>query len=123
MQPKMPMKMSASLKVDERNVLTRSTDAIPDAADGVDEGIALLAVDLAAHPPDIDVDDVGAGVEMEIPYVLQQHGARHHLAFVANEKFQHLELARQHVDASARAAHRSRHEIELEIADPEHRLL
>jgi hypothetical protein len=51
--------------------LTRSTDTIPDATDGMDERIGLLTVDLAANASDIDVDDVGRGIEMEIPYMLQ----------------------------------------------------
>jgi hypothetical protein len=54
--PKIPIQISAHLKVDDRNVLARSTDTKPNAADRVDERIGLLTVDLAAHAPDIDVD-------------------------------------------------------------------
>src|SRR5205085_2821748 len=39
--------------------LAGSTEAISDAANGVDQRIGLLAVQLAAHPSDIDVDNVG----------------------------------------------------------------
>src|SRR5215475_8815297 len=121
--PKIPMAISASLSVEERRVLARSTDAEPDAANGVNERIGLAVVDLAADPSDIDVDDVGGGVEVEIPYVLQQHGARDDLALVAHEIFEDLEFPRQELDVAAAAAHRPRYEIHLEIADAQHRLL
>jgi hypothetical protein len=81
------MQISAIRSVDDRSVLVRSTDAKPDAPDGMDEGIGLPAVDLAADPADIDVDDVGGRVKMQIPYVLEQHRPRHHMAFVADKIF------------------------------------
>jgi hypothetical protein len=55
----------------DRRVLARSTEAEPDAADGVDERIGLGRVDLAANAADIDVDNIGHGIEKEIPDVLQ----------------------------------------------------
>src|ERR1700730_3316488 len=119
----MAMEISASLSVDERSVSARSTDAKPDPADRVDEGVGLLTVDLAPDASDIDVDDVGRGVKMQIPYMLQQHRARHHLAGIAHEIFEHLELARQQLDVARAAPHRAGDEVELEVADPQHRLL
>src|SRR5262249_61344998 len=121
--PNVPMQISATRSVDERSVLARRTDAKPDPADRVDERVGLLAVDLAADASNIDVDDVGRGVKMQIPYVLQQHRPRHDLTGVADEIFEHLELARQELDLLAAAAHRAGDEIELEIVDPQHRLL
>src|SRR6476619_1888017 len=90
--PKAPIAISASLKVDDVKVLARSTEAVPDPANRMDQRIGLLAVDFATHAPDIDVDDICRGIEMKIPYVLQQHGPRHDAAFVANEVFQKLEF-------------------------------
>src|SRR6478672_1077980 len=86
---------SASRNVDDLRVLARSTEAISDATDGMDQWIGLLVVDLAAHAPDIDVDDVRRGIEMQIPHMLQQHRARHDTAFVAREVFEQLEFLRQ----------------------------
>jgi hypothetical protein len=45
-------------------------DTKPDASDGMDERIGLLTVDLATDASDIDVNDVGRGVKVEIPYML-----------------------------------------------------
>src|SRR5881392_3995367 len=115
--PKVPIEISANLNVVDRNVLARSTDTIPDAADRMDEWIALLAVDLAAHAPNVDIDDVGRRVEMKIPYVLQQHRPRDDVACVANQILEKLEFPGQHFDVTAAPPDGSRHEIHLEIAD------
>src|SRR5262245_54131908 len=117
MVPKMAMQISASLNVDERSVLVRSTDTIPDTAHCVDQRIGLLAVDLAAQSPDIDVDDVGGGIEMQVPDMLQQHRARHDVAFVAHQVLEQLKFARQKLEIAAIAACDARHQVELEVAD------
>src|SRR6202171_5580093 len=90
--PKVPIAISASLKVDDVRVLVRSTERVPDTTNRMDQRIGLLAVDLAAHAPDIDVDDICRGIEMKIPDVLQQHGPGYHAAFVANQILQKLEF-------------------------------
>src|SRR5215831_4956459 len=105
------MQISASLRVDDRSVLVRSTDAKSDAAHGMNERIGLLAVDFAADASDIDVDDVGRGVKMQIPYVLQQHRPRNDVTFVTDQILENLKLPRQQVDVPAAAAHGSRHQI------------
>src|SRR2546421_10175181 len=93
--PKIPIQISASLNVDDRRVLARSTDTKPDAADSMDERIGLPTVDLAADASDINVYDVGRGVKMEIPHVLQQHRPGDNLAFVANQGFENLKFSWQ----------------------------
>src|SRR5437660_1467088 len=103
----MPMLISASLKVEDRSVLLRSADTIPDTAHCVDQRIGLLAVDLAAQTPDIDVDDVRGRIEMQVPDVLQQHRARHDVPLVAQQIFEQLELARQQGDLAAAPACRA----------------
>src|SRR5258708_13788110 len=102
--PNATIAISASRKVDERSVLTRSTDAISDAADGMDQRIGLGIVDLAADAPDIDVDDVGGGIEMQVPDMLEQHRARDDAALIADEIFEQLKLARQQPAFAAPAA-------------------
>src|SRR5229473_4744569 len=121
--PKSATQISASRSVDDRNVLVRSTDTKPDAADGMNERISLLAVDLAADTSDIDVDDVGRGVKMQIPYMLQQHRSWNNVTFVANQVLKNLKFPRQQVDVPATAAHGSRHEIKLEITDAQYSFL
>ena len=95
MAPKIAMQMSANLNVVDRKVLARSTDTKPDAADGMDKWIGLPSVDFTADASDIHIDDVGHGIEMKIPYVLQQHRPRDNLALVANQVFEKLKFSRQ----------------------------
>src|SRR6185437_6383810 len=90
--PKVPIAISSSLKVDDVRVLVRSTETVPDAANRMNQRISLLAVDLATHTPDIDVDNIGGRIEMQIPDVLQQHCPGHHVALVAHQILQKLEF-------------------------------
>src|SRR4030088_3077103 len=121
--PKAPIAISASLKVDDVKVLARSTETVPDAANRMDQRISLLAVDFATHAPDIDVDDICRGIEMEIPDVLQQHGPGYHAAFVANQIFQKLEFPGKKKNGLAAPAGGPRHQVDREIADPQDGLL
>src|ERR1700693_500918 len=90
--PKTPIAISASLKVDDVKVLARSTETVSDTANRMDQRIGLLVVDFPAHAPDIDVDNICRGIEMEIPDVLQQHCPGYDAAFVANPIFEKLEF-------------------------------
>src|SRR5215472_11208187 len=121
--PKVPMAISASLNVDEVRVLARSTEAISDAANRVDQRIGLSIVDLAADASDIDVDDVRRRIEMQIPHVLQQHRAGDDLAFVARQIFQKPEFARQQLDVLAVPAGGPRDQVDGKIADAQDCLL
>src|SRR5579883_1661012 len=122
MMPKVPIAISASRKVDDARVLASSilagcTEAIPDTADRVDQRIGLLVVDLATHAPDIDVDDVGRGIEMQVPDMLQQHRARHHAAFISHQIFEQLKFLRQQHQLLAAPARGTRDQVDREIAD------
>src|SRR5882757_8036039 len=99
--PKVPMAISASLNVDDVSVLARSTETVPYAANRMDQRIGLLAVDLATHTSDIDIDNICRGIEMKVPDVLQQHGAGYDAAFVAHEILQKLKFPGQKSDALA----------------------
>src|ERR1700737_2101844 len=102
--PKAPIAISASLNVDDVKVLARSTETVPDAANRMNQRIGLLAIDLAAHASDIDVDDIGRRIEMKVPNVLQQHGPGDDAAFVAHQILQKLELAGKEQDILAAPA-------------------
>src|ERR1700675_209640 len=121
--PKVPIAISASLNVDDASVLARSTEAVPDTPNRMDQRIGLLAVDLATHAPDIDVDDICRGIEMKIPDVLQQHGAGYDAAFVAHQILQPLECPGKKSNALAASAGGPRHQVDRKIADAQDGLL
>src|SRR3954462_8596324 len=101
--PNAAIAISARRKVEERSVLARSTETISDAADGVDQWIGLGIIDLAADATDIDVGDVGGGIEVQIPDMLEQHRTRDDAALVADEIFEQLEFPRQQRNLPAAA--------------------
>src|ERR1700749_3842215 len=121
--PKVPIAISASLKVDEVSVLARSTEAVSDAANRMDQWIGLPVVDLAADASDINVDDVGGRIEMKVPDVLQQHRAGDDPALVAGQIFEELEFARQQLDVLAVPAGGPLDQVDREIANAQNGLL
>src|SRR5690348_8569366 len=80
-----------------RTVLVRQswanlfTDHISGAANGMKQRVGVALVDLGSKPRHVDVDDVGLGIEVIVPDILEQHGARHHLAGVLHEVFEETE--------------------------------
>ena len=77
------------------------------AAHGLDQRGAA-AVDLAAQPTDVRLDDVGLRIEMVFPHLFEQHLARDKPALGAHQEFEQAELARLEVDRVYAAAHGAR---------------
>src|ERR1700737_4287745 len=115
--PKAPIAISACLNVVDAKVLARSTETVPDTANRMNQRIGLLAVDFAAHAPDIDVDDIRRRIEMKIPDVLQQHGPGYDAALVAHQILQKLEFPGQQENVLAAPAGGARHQVDREVAD------
>src|SRR5450759_1294538 len=120
--PKVPIAISASLKVDDVKVLARSTETVPDTANRMDQRIGWRAVDLATHAPNIDVYNICCVIEMKIPYVLQQHCPGYDAAFVAHQILQKLEFPRKKRNVLAASAGDPRHQVDREIADTQYGL-
>src|SRR5262249_6271911 len=117
------MHIAASRNVDDFSVLVRSTKAKSHAAHRVDERVCASPVHLPPQPTDIDVDDVGHRVEVQIPDVLQQHRAGNNLSGVANQIREQLKLFRQQLDLASPAADGPSEKVHLQVADPQERLL
>src|SRR5690242_13986317 len=52
-----------------------------------------LRAELLSQPPDADLDDVGARIEVIAPHVREQSFPAHHLALVQDQVMQEPELA------------------------------
>src|SRR4029079_11915389 len=102
-----------------KSLVSAVTDGVAGAADGVQQRRRKVLVDLRAKARDMHVDDVGLRIEMIIPYVLEQHGAGHHLARMLHEIFQQAKLSRLEDNRFAGARHLMREPVENEIADHE----
>src|ERR1700756_3413788 len=68
------------------------------------------------------LDDGCLWVEMKLPDVLQQHGARNDAPGTTHEILQELELLRLHIDFLTRPRDASFQEIELQVGDTQERL-
>ena len=55
-------------------------EAIPRAADGLDQLLAERVVELTTEMPDVDLDDVRVALEHEVPHVVEDLPLRHDLA-------------------------------------------
>jgi len=82
-------------------------------AHGADE---LGPTELAPPLADVDVDDVRRALEVRVPHVVEQLGARHELARAPREVLEHRELARGQLDRRAGARHGVRRRVDDELA-------
>src|ERR1700752_743406 len=105
-----------------RMVVMSDLHDVPDAAHRVHQLLRMTRVDLLPQPVDHHVHDVGARIEVVIPRVLGDERAGHHPSRMPHQVLEDSVLLWRQVHALARAPDLARGGVELEIADPEHRL-
>src|SRR2546423_232451 len=72
--------------------------AMRERVSGMANGFDDRAAELGAQAADVDVDDVGPGVEAAAPDLLEELGARADLALVEGQVLEQQELARRERD-------------------------
>src|SRR5207249_7130742 len=77
-----------------RMVCTSGLHHVAHATHRVDQLRLAPVIELFAQPRDHDVHDVRPGIEVIIPGVLSDQGARHHPALMAHQVFEHRVLLR-----------------------------
>src|SRR5579859_2912537 len=82
-----------------------------------------LRVDLLPQLADMHVHHVGLRVEMVVPDILQQHGARDYLIRVPHEVLEQLEFARLQRNLAVSARDLARQRIHMQVADNERRFV
>lgn len=90
-------------------------ETVADAADGFDQGVIRVVVDLAAEALDVDIDKVGAGVVMVVPDVLAELGSVEDAAGRAHEAGQEGEFPGGERDVLGSAADFAGEEIEGKV--------
>src|SRR5262245_10806173 len=90
-------------------------DAIAGTPGRVDQIVGERSVDLGAQPRNMGLDDARLGIEVEIPYALEQHRPRDDATLIAHEKFEQPEFARLQIDGMAVASDGAAHEVHFEI--------
>src|SRR5574337_1095924 len=72
---------------------------IPATANGMDQFLGSASIDLIPKVVDIDIDDVGEGVEVLIPHVFGDHGPGEYTAAMAHQIFEQRVLFQRQIDA------------------------
>src|SRR6185437_8480598 len=82
-----------------RSVMDRSiAQHVPDTAHRMQQPWLAPGLGLAPQVAHIDAQRVGGGPEVVAPYVLEDRGAREHLAGVAHEELEQQELGAGELD-------------------------
>src|ERR1700753_1199371 len=76
------------------------TEGLDQAVSGPAQGLDAPGPELLAQVADVDIDDVGPGVEVVAPDVAEQLLARQHLTRVAQERLGQRELAGRQLDGA-----------------------
>jgi hypothetical protein len=85
----------------------------------VDELGLEVAVDFVAEAADEDVDDVGLGIEVIVPDVLEDHGFGDDLVLVAQEVLEEEKFAGLEIDFGRAAPDFAGEEVHFEIGEGE----
>src|SRR5205809_5676091 len=91
-------------------------EAVADPAYGLDRTAAERPVDLVAQVADVDVDEIGAGLEAELPGALEQLASRQSLAAPTQQEFEHGELLRRQLELRLAAPGAAGRRIEAQVA-------
>ncbi len=88
---------------------------VANAPNGVDQRSRRVMVNLTAQTINMDVDDVGGGIDPHPPDVVQNHGASHHPTFISAKIFQQRKLLRSQLQQVLAPSCFATYEIELQI--------
>src|SRR6266446_660793 len=103
------------------SVLAVSANLVADAANRSNQRAVVSGIDLAAKIVDVHVDDVGHGIKIEFPDLLDNGGAGNGLSFVAHQEFKQREFLRAEIDVVASAADGVTDAIDFEVFNLENR--
>src|SRR5258708_9406485 len=111
----------------QRNVVVRMksgrrTEHETGAAHAVDHRRLLWLIHLATQPAHMHIDEIRIRDETIVPYLLEEHGAGHHLALAAYHVLEEAELAREQIDAAGAAPRPTPREIRPRPHPPHRRL-
>src|ERR1700722_10503270 len=95
----------ADRKLSVLNTLVGRKKFISGAADRLNHIEFEALIEFTAQPADMAFNDAGLRIEMDAPYVLQQHPPRQHPVLVAHEIFEQPKFLRQHFNVLAGAQH------------------
>src|SRR5512144_985102 len=108
----------------ESRLATRYAQPIADVAHRLDHFALVVTVadrELAAQVADVDLEHLGARIEVEAPYRVEDLLAGEHLIGMADQVCEQLELARSQRDLMGVALDATSAQVEADVAGLEHR--
>src|SRR5580698_6166128 len=99
------------------------TNHVTGAANSVEQRRVEIAIDLGAQARHMHIDHIGLRIEMIVPHMFEQHGARDHFAGVLHQIFEQPKFARLQDDFLGLTGNLVRQAVKREVGDPEHGLL
>src|SRR5580692_11918264 len=87
---------------------------VADATNGMDERARRVMVHFAAQAINMDVHDVGRGINPHTPDVVQNHRASYHTAFVAAEILQQRKFLRGQLQQVVAPSRFTTYEVKLQ---------
>src|SRR5262245_6934005 len=99
-----PISVSARRNgVDSRSLVRAVTDHVSRSAHRMQQRLGEALVDLAPQSRNVHIDNVGLRIEVIVPDVLEQHGARDNLTGMLHQVFEQAKFARLQHDRLAAA--------------------
>ena len=97
---------------------------VANATNGVDQRSRGVVVHLAAQTINMDIHDVGCGINPHPPDVVQNHGASYHSTFIPAKIFQQRKLLWGQLQQVIAPSRLSTHEVKLQVGSLQtHRLI
>jgi hypothetical protein len=104
-------------KLAVRKILILGTEYKPAAPHGMDQRYFPRHIDLAAQATEMNIHEIGAGVEPIAPNLLEQHGPGDDLSRMAEQIFEQFDLAWHEIDDPRAPPGDPRQQVELEVLD------
>src|ERR1035441_541331 len=104
-----------------RRLVTWHAQAVADVTHGLDRIPLVRVAELAAQVADVDLEHLGAGVEVKAPNGVEDLLAGENLIGMAHQVGEHLELARRQLHLAAVALHPAGAQIHADAGRLQHR--
>src|SRR5512135_3785709 len=107
----------------KRRLATWHAQPVADVAHRLDRAVAVAGCELAAQVADVDLEHLGARLEVEVPHRVEDLLAREHLIGMAGQVREQLEFTCRQLDLAGIALDATGAQVEADVAGLKHRRL
>src|ERR1700686_298675 len=88
---------------------------VANAANGVNQRLRRVMIHFAAQTINMDIHDIGCGVNPHPPHMIQDHSTRHYAPFIAAKIFKERKLLWRQLQQVIAASSLTTQQIELQV--------